>query len=106
MYKTMNYKVDDKCFGPVTQTAIVQTFDDWGTPNFDWNKELNNLMTVIRQVTDFCEYDESLYDYLNYCYQGDMCEPQNMVQTLLKKVFQVTTIANDFAQIYMEGLPT
>lgn len=35
-----------------------------------------------------------------------MCEPQNMVQTLLKKVFQVTTIANDFAQIYMEGLPT
>ena len=34
-----------------------------------------------------------------------MCEPQNMMGTLLKKVFQVTTIANDLAQVYAEGLP-
>ena len=34
-----------------------------------------------------------------------MCEPQNMMGTLLKKVFQVTTIANDLAQVYSEGLP-
>jgi hypothetical protein len=106
MYKTNNFRVDDKCFGTETQQAIVDTFNSWGAMNFDWNRELSNLMIVIRQVTDFCEYDESIYDYLTYCYQGDMCEPQNMVQTLLKKVFQVTTIANDFAQIYMEGLPT
>ena len=28
-----------------------------------------------------------------------------MMGTLLKKVFQVTTIANDLAQVYSEGLP-
>ncbi len=106
MYKTNNYKVDERCFGKETQQAIVDTFDSWGQNNFDWKRELSNLMTAIRQVTEYCEYDESLYDYLTYCYQGEMCEPQIMVQTLLKKVFQVTTVANDFAQIYMEGLPT
>jgi hypothetical protein len=34
-----------------------------------------------------------------------MCEPQNMIQTILKKVFQVTTVANDFAQMFGESLP-
>lgn len=106
MYRTNNYRIDDRCFGSETQNAIVDTFQNWDAKNFDWNREATNLMLVVRQVTEYCEYDESIYDYLNYCYQGDMCEPQNMVQTLLKKVFQVTTVANDFAQIYMEGLPT
>ena len=60
----------------------------------------------MKAITDNCEYDESLYDYLTYCYEGDMCEPQNMMGTLLKKVFQVTTVANDLAQVYAEGLPS
>ena len=34
-----------------------------------------------------------------------MCEPQNMIQTILKKVFQVTTVANDFTQMFGEALP-
>ncbi len=72
MYKTNNYRIDDRCFGSETQQAIVDTFDSWGQLNFDWNRELSNLMIVIRQVTEYCEYDESIYDYLTYCYQGDM----------------------------------
>lgn len=73
--------------------------------SFDWNSQLSNLIYSLKTIADNCEYDESLYDYLTYCYEGDMCEPQNMMGTLLKKVFQVTTIANDLAQVYAEGLP-
>jgi hypothetical protein len=50
-------------------------------------------------------FDESLNDYLAYCYEVEMCEPQNMIQTILKKVFQVTTVANDYAQMFGEPLP-
>ena len=58
-------------------------------------------------ITDFCEYDESLYDLLTYCYDyEEACDPANMMQTLLKKVFQVTTVANDFAALMQQGMLT
>ena len=58
-------------------------------------------------ITDFCEYDESLYDLLTYCYEyEEACDPPTMMQTLLKKVFQVTTVANDFAALMQQGIPT
>ena len=28
-----------------------------------------------------------------------------MIGAIMKKVFQLTTVANDFAQIFMEGVP-
>ena len=88
-----------------TQSALTSVLDGASTFNFDWNSQLSNLITSMKAITDNCEYDESLYDYLTYCYEGEMCEPQNMMGTLLKKVFQVTTVANDLAQVYAEGLP-
>ena len=88
-----------------TQSALTSVLNGASTFNFDWNSQLSNLITSMKAITDNCEYDESLYDYLTYCYEGEMCEPQNMMGTLLKKVFQVTTVANDLAQVYAEGLP-
>ncbi len=102
MYKENNYKPDPKCFGPETQTALNGIFAD---KSIIGQEEFNNFITVVRYVTDYCDFDESLYDYLTYCYEGDMCDPGNMMQTLLKKVFQVTTVANDMAQMYAEGVP-
>lgn len=58
------------------------------------------------QITDNCEYDEALYQYLTFCYNGENCEIQNMFSALLKKVFQVTTVVNDVVQIFVEGLVT
>ena len=105
MYKDNNYRVSNNCFDQSTQTAFTSVLDASSKMTFDWNTQLSNLIYTLKSVTDNCEYDESLYDYLTYCYEGDMCEPQNMMGTLLKKVFQVTTIANDLAQVYAEGLP-
>ncbi len=105
MYKDNNYRISNNCFDQSTQTAFTSVLDAASKLSFDWNTQLSNLIYTLKSVTDNCEYDESLYDYLTYCYEGDMCEPQNMMGTLLKKVFQVTTIANDLAQVYAEGLP-
>lgn len=105
MYKDNNYRVANNCFDQSTQNAFTSVLDASSKLSFDWNTQLSNLIYTLKSVTDNCEYDESLYDYLTYCYEGDMCEPQNMMGTLLKKVFQVTTIANDLAQVYAEGLP-
>jgi hypothetical protein len=106
MYKDNNYRVANNCFDKTTQNALTSVLDGASTLSFDWNSQLTNIIYSLKAITDNCEYDESLYDYLTYCYEGDMCEPQNMMGTLLKKVFQVTTIANDLAQVYAEGLPS
>ena len=34
-----------------------------------------------------------------------MCEPQSMMSTLLKKIFQVTTVMNDLTQLMNEDKP-
>ena len=106
MYKDNNYRVAYNCFDKTTQNALTSVLDGASTLSFDWNSQLTNIIYSLKAITDNCEYDESLYDYLTFCYEGDMCEPQNMMGTLLKKVFQVTTIANDLAQVYAEGLPS
>jgi hypothetical protein len=106
MYKNTNYKNPDQCFGPETQALIVGVFDDWNTPKFDWGTEIVSIQKALLMITDWCQYDEVLYQYLEFCYDGDACDVVNMFNTLLKKVFQVTTVANDIAQVFMEGLPT
>jgi hypothetical protein len=105
MYKDINFKVDPKCLDSVTQGYIVDAFDIFRTSGFDWNTEILAIGTALNNIVDFCYFDESLNDYLTYCYEVEMCEPQNMIQTILKKVFQVTTVANDFAQMFGESLP-
>ena len=105
MYKDINFKVDPKCLDGVTQKYIVDAFDIFGQSGFDWNTEILAIGTALNNIVDFCYFDESLNDYLTYCYEVEMCEPQNMIQTILKKVFQVTTVANDFAQMFGESLP-
>ena len=106
MYKDSNYKNPEACFGTETKDLIVNVFDDWGTARFDWGTEIVNVQKIFLLITDFCEYDESIYQYLSFCYDGENCDVPVMMNTLLKKVFQVTTVANDIAQIFMEGIPT
>ena len=106
LYKMNRYLVDTNCFNQKTQSLIVESLDSWGSPGFNWNDEILGIGTALNMITDFCEYDETLYDILTYCYDIELaCDPFNVLQTLLKKVFQVTTIANDFAALMQEGLP-
>ena len=68
--------------------------------------EILSFGSALNNVVDYCIFDECLNDYLTYCFEVESCEPQNMIQTLLKKVFQVTTVANDITQLLNESLPT
>lgn len=68
MYKDSNYKVTDACFGKETQDLIVNVFDDWGTTKFDWGTEIVSVQKALLLITDNCEYDEALYQYLEFCY--------------------------------------
>ena len=105
MYKEINFRVDAKCLDGDTQQYIVDALDNFGF-EIDWQSEILNIGNALNNIVDYCLFDESLNDYLAYCYEVEMCEPQIMMQTLLKKVFQVTTVANDLAQMMGEGLPT
>ena len=105
MYKEINFRVDAKCLDGDTQQYIVDSLDNFGF-EIDWQSEILNIGNALNNIVDYCLFDESLNDYLAYCYEVEMCEPQIMMQTLLKKVFQVTTVANDLAQMMGEGLPT
>ena len=105
MYKDSNFRIDPKCLDKTTENQIIEVFDIFGTTDFDWNTEILAFGNAMNNIVDYCLFDESLNDYLAYCYEVEMCEPQNMIQTLLKKVFQVTTVANDFAQMFGDGIP-
>ena len=97
MYKENNFQVEKACFDQKTQDYLVLTFDSWGQIDFNWQDEILNLGNALNAITDNCMFDESLYDWLSYCYEVEMCDPSIMMQTALKKVFQVTTVANDMA---------
>ncbi len=86
---------------------LVESFNGFGTSAFNLGTRIFNVTSALNNIIDFCEYDESLYDFLTYCYEyEEACDPSNMMQTLMKKIFQVTTVANDFAAMMNEGLPT
>ena len=71
MYKDINYRVSNNCFDKQTQTALTSVLDSSTSLVIDWNSQLSNLIYSIKTITDNCEYDESLYDYLTFCYEGD-----------------------------------
>jgi len=106
MYKENNYRVAKECYDAPTQAAITSVLNTWNGYTIDWKGQMLNIMIAMKNVNDWCEYDEVIYDYMSYCFEeGDMCEPENMSKTLLKKIFQVTTIMNDLTQLMNEDKP-
>ena len=80
MYRLIRYTIDRQCFDQRTQNLIVDSFDGWGTNNFDWGTKILSITTALNMITDFCEYDESLYDILAFCYDyEEACDPVNMM---------------------------
>ena len=106
MYKEINFRINPQCLDGDTQAYLVDGLENIGFKT-DLKTEILNIGTALENIVDNCMYDECLNDWLTYCYEmEDACEPTNMMQTLLKKVFQVTTVANDFGQQFGEGIPT
>jgi hypothetical protein len=106
MYKLTTYKPNDRCLDSEFQKLVVDTFGSWGTPAFSWTNSASNIQKAILLVSNWCDYDEALYTWMYFCYYSEQCMVTYMSQSLMKKVFQVTTVANDLAQLYMDGIPT
>ena len=60
---------------------------------------------MLTEIQQGCQFDEALYHYLTFCYNSQQCLLTYMFQTLLSKVFQITTVANDVVQLVVEGIP-
>jgi hypothetical protein len=109
MYKNTNYKPQDKCLNTETQGYFVAFMTIW-TPHASdttWGTAIVSLQKGMLQMSDWCDFDEAVYGYLTFCYNSPtgQCEITYMVSAIMKKIFQLTTVANDFAQIFIGGVP-
>eukprot|EP00347_Sterkiella_histriomuscorum_P011585 403371892 len=97
MYKQPNYVVNGECLGEKTiqDLSIINTAYDSG--NFSFGNVAVPFQEVVYLFIKHCEFDDALFDFFKWCTNND-CSFNTMLQTLLKKVFQVTTVANDLAQ--------
>ena len=68
MYKENNYRVAKECYDDQTQAAIVSVLDTWNGYTIDWKGQMLNIMIAMKNVNDWCEYDEVIYDYMSYCF--------------------------------------
>ena len=107
MYKNKNYVPNAKCFDADTQSSIVD-FASFLTPqvsNINWGTAIVSLQKAMLSISDWCDFDESIYGYLTFCYDSDsdQCSVTYMVGALMKKVFQLTQVATDFMQAFADG---
>lgn len=104
MYKNPSYTVDAQCLGEQTIKDLSIMNDAYDTGNFTIQNVLVPLQECVYLFIKHCEFDDALFDLFKWCSNND-CSFNTMLQTLLKKVFQVTTVANDLAQMVTAEKP-
>jgi hypothetical protein len=73
--------------------------DAYDSGNFNITAFLAEVQQVSYLFIKYCEFDDALVDLVKWCGVND-CRIPTMFQTLLKKVFQVTTVANEIAEAF------
>ena len=104
-FKKASFVNSPKCLDSHWQALFVETFTGYNQATFSW---INNTVNIQKMLTDLqtdCQFDEALYSYLTFCYDSDQCLITYMFQTLMSKIFQVTTVFNDIAQLVVERPP-
>lgn len=104
MYKQASYKVKDQCLGEQTIKDLVILDTAYSTNTFNLTNVVGPIQEVIYLFIKYCEFDDAIFDLLKWCSNND-CTVSTMFQTLLKKIFQVTTVANDLATLLSEPKP-
>jgi len=102
MYKNANYKTNARCLDAETQKDFVDFFMviTPNAPDTTWGNAIVSLQNGLFQMSDWCDFDEAIYGFLTFSYNTDNTAPTYMLQALMKKVFQLTTVGNDFFLIY------
>ena len=104
MYKSTTYKVNDQCLGDKTIADLVTLDTAYSTNSFNLTNVAGPAQELIYLFIKYCEFDDALFDLAKWCSKND-CSVNTMFQTLLKKIFQVTTVANDLATLLTEPKP-
>lgn len=104
-YKNYSYEIPEKCLDKYTTMQIY--FIDVFFKDFDFLEswKIFQLMYNIYYTWDFhCDVEDHLYDLANFCFDHN-CEPEQLLQNEMGKVFQVTGALNALAALYYEEQP-
>ena len=104
-FKQASFVNSPQCLDVEWQSLFVNTFGGFNATVFNWLAKTTQIQTLLTGIQTNCQYDEALYQYLTFCYTSQQCLIPYMFQTLLTKIFQVTTVFNDVAQLIVEGIP-
>jgi hypothetical protein len=107
MYKNKNYVPQAKCFDAETQGYIVDFATIWTPKASDttWGTAIVSLQKAMLMISDWCDFDESIYGYLTFCYDSetDQCSVTYMIGAVMKKIFQLTQVGTDLVQAISDG---
>ena len=100
MYKKSNYVVNATCLGNATVNETVQIYNLYFNSGAD--KDIWKILQLIQKVSHqqrvACDFDNVLNDYFIWCDNND-CSLDYMLQNVLKKVIQITTVATNISNI-------
>ena len=101
MYKKTSYKLDSECFGNqmyADSKTILGVTDTPDQEEVDWLTDLITVQQLGLYFVKYCDYDDALYDFTKFCTDHeDNCSMAYMGQSIMGKVFQLTTVATDMS---------
>ena len=101
-----NMTLNKDCLGNDWQNLFVETFTGYQQTHFTAVNFTVNSLFLFTSMQNECQFNTAFYRYMTYCYENYQCHPYTMFQTLVAKVFQVTSIVNDMAQLIAGSVPS
>ena len=104
MYRRPKYAVKKECLDDKAVKDVLVIQNATTQKGFSAETIIVPMADLWFMYIQYCEFDDALYDYAVWCDTND-CTAKYMGQALLKKVFQVTTVANELAAQIAEEKP-
>ena len=106
LYKKSTYVVNAQCLGNGTLNDTVQIYNMYF--NNDTSKDWWGMMTRVQRImhiqNKFCDFDDVINDLFKWCDNND-CTVEYLLQNVLKKVIQITTVATNISTILADTTP-
>ena len=100
LYKRTNWAVNETCLGEQTVKDTVEIYNIFFAD--DEAKDFFKIMSLAFQIKHeqdaYCQFDVVMNDVLRWCDMYD-CTLEFMLNNILKKVIQITTVATDISNI-------
>ena len=94
-----------KCFGKDAVRYFFYIDKEFAAFDFQNIVDIWELLYEVYYMFDYdCQIEQVLWDLSNHCFYHN-CEPEQLLQNEMAKVFQVTGALNALAAIYYEPSP-